>query len=70
MSGHVVASVERYLELCGKTRNSLKPVSTPCIDDHQLDLADDLVRGELKEESAQIVLKALYVATYYGLSTA
>ena len=62
MSGHVVASVERYLELSGKTRNSLKPVSTPCIDDHQLDPADDLVRGELKEESAKIVLKALYVA--------
>ena len=62
MSGHVVASVDRYLELSGKNRNSLKPVSTPCIDDHQLDPADDLVRGELKEESAKIVLKALYVA--------
>ena len=59
MSGHVVASVERYLELSGKTRNSLKPVSTPCIDDHQLDPADDLVRGELKKESAKIVLKAV-----------
>ena len=57
-----MASVDRYLELSGKTRSSLKPVSTPCIDDHRLDPADDLVRGELKEESAKIVLKALYVA--------
>ena len=62
MSGHVVASVARYLEFSGKTVNSLKPVATPCLDDHQLDPADDLKRGELKEEAAKIVLKALYVA--------
>ena len=62
MSGHVSASVDRYLELSGKPRSSLKRVATPCIDDHQLDPADDLKRGELKEECAKIVLKALYCA--------
>ena len=34
MSGHVSASVDRYLELSSKPRSSLKRVATPCIDDH------------------------------------
>ena len=62
MCGHVSGSVDRYLELSGKTRASLKPVSTPCIDDHQLLPEDDHKRGVLKEASAKIVLKCLYVA--------
>ena len=62
MSGHTSASVDRYLELSGKSRSSLKPVSTPCLDDHQLMPEDDINRGQLKEASAKIVLKALYVA--------
>ncbi len=62
MSGHVSASVDRYIELLGNTRNSLRPVATPCIDDHQPDPADDMWRGELKEECAKIRLKRFYVA--------
>ena len=62
MSGHVSASVDRYLEFSGKPRSSSKLVATPCIDDHQLDLADDLKWGELKDECATIVPKALYCA--------
>ena len=62
MSGHVSASVDRYLELSGKPRGSLLPVATRCIDDHQLDPADDVNKGELKQSCAKIVLKTLYVA--------
>ena len=62
MCGHTSGSVDRYLELSGKTRGSLKPVSTPCIDDHPLLPEDDINRGVLKEASAKIVLKCLYVA--------
>ena len=64
MQGHTQATVNRYLELSGKARSSLKEVATPCLDDHQLEPKDDETRGELKEESAKIVLKALYVARY------
>ena len=62
MCGHTSASVDRYLELSGKSRSSLKPVSTPCLDDHQLMPEDDVNRGLLKEASAKIVLKCFYVA--------
>ena len=34
MAGHSKQVVEKYLELSGKDRSSLKQVSTPCIDDH------------------------------------
>ena len=64
MQGHIEASVEEYLEVSGKPRSSLKPVATPCLDDHQLDPKDDKLRGELSEESAKIELKALYVARF------
>ena len=64
MQGHTEASVQRYLELSGKHQSTLHPVATPCMDDHLLDPADDDKKGVLKEESAKIVLKALYVARY------
>ena len=64
MSGHVEASVERYLELTGKHISSLKPVATPCMDDHMLDPKDDGLTGVLREASAKIVLKALYAARF------
>jgi hypothetical protein len=37
MQGHAEKCVERYLELSQQPESILKPVSTPCIDDHQLD---------------------------------
>ena len=64
MQGHTQASVERYLELAGKPVSSLQPVATPCLDDHLLDPHDDAKPGKLKEESANIVFKAMYVARY------
>ena len=62
MRGHVVGCVERYAELSGKSVESLKKVSTPCIDDSMLDLTDFEVKGELSKVCSQIVLKCLYVA--------
>ena len=64
MQGHTEASVDRYLDLSGKHLSSLHPVATPCLDDHLLDPADDEKKGVLKEESAKIVIKTLYVARY------
>ena len=61
MQSHIDASVARYLELSGKPISSLQPVATPCLDDHLLDPQDDITLGNLREEAAKIVLKALYV---------
>ena len=36
MTGHTKQCVEKYLELAGLKESSLKPVATPCIDDHQI----------------------------------
>ena len=62
MFGHVKQTVERYLELTGKTVDSLRKVPTPCIDDHAIPLEEFNVKGELSPVAARIVLKALYVA--------
>ena len=47
MSGHVHSSVERYLELSKQHVSCLKPVATPCLDDHMLDPKDDEIKGVL-----------------------
>ena len=62
MNGHVKQTVDRYLELAGKTLESLKQVSTPCMDDHQIPPEEFGVKGELAPIAARVVLKALYVA--------
>ena len=62
MQGHAQQCVERYLELSGKSLSSLKPVATPCIDEHQIPAEDFEKKGELTAEAARIVLKALYLA--------
>ena len=37
MFGHVKQTVDKYIELSGKSRDSLKlKAATPCIDDHQI----------------------------------
>ena len=62
MCGHSEQVVEKYFQLTGKDRSTLKQVATPCIDDHML-LEEDLKeQGELHVNAARIVLKALYVA--------
>ena len=63
MFGHVKQTVDKYLELSGKTRDSLKlKAATPCIDDHQIPPEEFDVKGVLSSKAARIVLKALYVA--------
>ena len=62
MIGHAAQCVERYCELAHKIPSKLKPVSTPCIDDHQLNPEDFEAKGQLTKTCARIVLKALYLA--------
>ena len=57
MSGHARQCVERYCELSSKNVESLREVSTPCIDDHRLSANDDLPQGELADVASKIVLK-------------
>jgi len=62
MFGHVEQTVDRYIELSGKSKDSLKMVATPCIDDHMIPPEEFQVKGELSPIAARVVLKALYVA--------
>ncbi len=47
MKGHAAQCVDRYLELAKIKVDTLKLVSTPCIDDHQLRPEDFVTNGEL-----------------------
>ena len=62
MSGHAEQCVDRYLELAKVTKDVLKPVPTPCIDDHMFSPEEFESRGKLTEVAARIVLKCLYTA--------
>ena len=62
MSGHIEQCVDRYLELADKDVSTLKSVSTPCIDDHQLTEADFETKGELAAVASRIVLKCPFTA--------
>ena len=62
MTGSAASCVDRYLELSGFKRESLKQVATPCIDDHLIDPKDFETKGELTAVAAKMVLKALYLA--------
>ena len=62
MTGHAVHCVECYLELSGKTVDSLKQVATPCIADHQLSPEQMITKGVLAPVAARIVFKVLYLA--------
>ena len=62
MFGHVQQTVERYCELAGVSVAKLKPVATPCIDDHMIPPEEFETKGDLAPVAARIVLKALYVA--------
>ena len=64
MFGHVQQTVDRYLELAKKSKDSLTKVAPPplYIDDHQIPPEEFEVNGELSPTAARLVLKALYVA--------
>ena len=63
MFGHCHQTVDKYLELSGKSHDSLKTkAATPCIDDHLIPEEEFDERGALSSAAARIVLKALYVA--------
>ena len=62
MEGHAMQCVERYLELACKDINGLKPVSTPCLDDHNFTDAEFESKGELASVCSKIVLKCLWLA--------
>ena len=62
MFRRVKQTVDRYLELAGKTKDSLKKFATPCMHDHQIPPEEFQVEGELSPIAARVVLKTLYVA--------
>ena len=62
MKGHAGQCVERYLELANLHESSLKPVGTPCIDDHMIPPEDFETKGSLSPIAARVVLKCLFLA--------
>ena len=62
MSGHTEQCVKRYLELAQLQMKDLKPVTTPCLDDHQLAPEDFVNKGKLHAVASRAVLKCLFVA--------
>ena len=60
--GHVDKCIDKYCELGGVNRDSLKPADTPGIDDHLIPADVWKARGELAEVCARIVLTCLYVS--------
>ena len=65
MEGHAKKCVERYCELASKTTQQLHKVATPCMDDHQLKEEENESAGELSKVCSQIVLKCLYLGSYW-----
>ena len=50
MFGHCHQTVDKYLELSGKSRDSLKTkAATPCIDDHLIPCEEFEERGVLRQ---------------------
>ena len=56
MFGHVQQTADRYLELAKKSKEYLKKVATPCIDDHQIPPEEFEVKGELSPIAARAIL--------------
>ena len=64
MSVHARSTVDKYSNLAKLSESSLKKVSTPCIDDHQISDEDFEVKGYLDNIASQIVLTCLYLARH------
>ena len=62
MEGFTDQCVELYLEWAHHLKNSdLRPVSTACLDDHQIQADEFEAKGELAVASAHVVLKNLFL---------
>ena len=55
MKGHAEQCVERYIALTGRKIESLLPVATPCMDDHQFRPEELVEKGEISDNAARIV---------------
>ena len=66
MFGFFKQCVDLYLELTQQTESSLKHVSTPSIDDHQLKPEDFEQEGILAKEAIRVIMKSLYGARLVG----
>ena len=55
MEGHARKSAERYCELANNNAEQLYMVSSPCLDDHQIEKEELENKGELSEVCSQIV---------------
>ena len=64
MKGHAEQCVERYVALTGRKIESLLPVATPCMDDHQFRPEELVEKGVISDNAARIVLKCLYLARF------
>ena len=62
MEGHAQKCVERFCELANKKVEPLYKVSSPCLDDHQLQQKELESVGKLSEVCSTIVLEYLYLA--------
>ena len=62
MIGAAEQCVERYCELAKTTKDKLKRVATPCLDDHLIAPEDFLAKGILSPVASKCVLKALYLS--------
>jgi hypothetical protein len=62
MQGFIDQCVERYCELAKVGKDTLKPVPTPSLDDHQIDPKELEDEGRLGTEAAKILMKTLYCA--------
>ena len=64
MKGFHAQVVDTYLNLSKQDRKSLKTANTPNIDDHHLAPEDFEEKGDLANDAAKIVMKALYGARF------
>ena len=64
MEGFIHQCVDRYCELAKIDKSTLKPVATPCLDDHQIDPSEFESPGTLSSEAARILMTTVYCARF------
>ena len=61
--------MQKYCEIACVNETSLKKVSTPNLDDHQLQPKDFENKGKLSDIAARVVLTALFLARMVRIDT-